>query len=68
MGFFTNVRERIKQTRVARWALSRQLRSWLVIAYLLVWTVVSGSWLLFFLFFPLYWQLYLKEDLAPKWW
>lgn len=28
----------------------------------------SGSWLLFFLLLPLYWQMYLKKDLMPSWW
>lgn len=50
------------------------VRSWIVLLFMfscfvsLIWVFGFGSIPLIFLFVPLFWQVYLKKDLAPVWW
>lgn len=59
---------RVRESALLRWVQTRQLRTWVVLTYLCVFAFWSGGVLLFFLFLPVYWQLWFKEDLAPRWW
>lgn len=54
-----------------RWIRSRPVGAYVVVGWLFVFlllTVVVSLWYLILLFVPLYWQVYLKKDLAPGWW
>lgn len=70
MQFWKTLKRRIEKppTRIERWFWSRRPASLIVLVYLVGLCVFFGSWLVFLLFLPLYWQVYLKEDLAPIWW
>ncbi|MBR9702417.1 hypothetical protein GOV10_00130 [Candidatus Woesearchaeota archaeon] len=58
----------VKESSVVKWLAARQLRTWVVLSYLCVFSFLGGSVWLFCLFFPVYWQLWFKADVAPKWW
>ncbi|MBR9703106.1 hypothetical protein GOV10_03660 [Candidatus Woesearchaeota archaeon] len=59
---------RVKDSSVVRWFAARKLRTLIVFAYLCVFSFLGGSVWLFLLFFPVYWQLWFKVDVAPDWW
>lgn len=57
------------------WVKARPLRAWIVLFWLFAWTWIalySADWHVIIgfllLFLPVYWQVYLKKDLAPDWW
>lgn len=51
--------------------LAVPIRVWLVLMWFLVFSslfVWVSSWFIILLLLPIYWQVYLKQDLAPSWW
>ena len=56
------------RSRLWGWVVSRDIGLWVVLLWLVGWCWVLGSWVLFVLLFPLYWQVYLKKWVVPEWW
>lgn len=47
------------------------VRAWIVAAWFILFSVlfaIVSAWYIVALLFPIYWMVYLKRDLAPKWW
>lgn len=49
--------------KLGKWLKELPLRSWIVLAWLLIGCAFT-SWWLFFLLFPVYWQVWIKQDVA----